>query len=163
MGNRLLKLIQDVSLRMRLYRDVQRSRANAEELSDRELLILRLLSERERMSVSEVAAAFNEVALHTVGESTISTTISRLWNEKGCVSKKIDPRNQRVTTVRLTDKGRKALKAEQESQLERFKALIHAIDLTEQQQDLMENILDKAVSYFDHLLEEAATRKSSEK
>ena len=57
MGPDLEKAIHEISLRMQLIRAQQDGETTADSLTEREELIIRLLHERDKMTVSEIAAA----------------------------------------------------------------------------------------------------------
>jgi phosphoenolpyruvate synthase/pyruvate phosphate dikinase len=57
---------------------------------------------RDNMSISEISQL-----CPTISNSTISTTITRLWKDKKLAEKKILPENQRITNVSLTAEGRR--------------------------------------------------------
>lgn len=146
MGPELEKAIQDLSLRMRLIRAAQEGDSPGN-LTEREALILQQLLERKEMTVSEIAESWPNVS-----ESTISMTLTRLWREKGFVSKTIKPDNQRITLVRLTDKGRDAIQKHLEQQTERFNALFHAINVTPDEKEVLIRICTRATEFLDGYL-----------
>jgi DNA-binding MarR family transcriptional regulator len=139
----LEKAVLELNGQMRLLKASQEDGSNSEGLSERDILLLELLSSKGRMSVSQLAAAFGKVS-----GSTISTSITRLWREKKMVSKAISPENQRVTMVELTDKGRKSLEAIRQQQSERFKALFRAIDVNDGEREVFVRILKRAIKFF---------------
>jgi DNA-binding MarR family transcriptional regulator len=91
MGKSTEMLIYEMSLRVRLFRMFTGSENNPGNLTDREILILELLSMKDSMSISEIGA------------------ITKLWKENKLVNKQILPENQRVTAVSLTDEGRSVI------------------------------------------------------
>ena len=126
MSQELGKAIQELSLRMRMLKAAQEDESNLEELTDRDIMILMLLNDKKKMTVSEITAADS-----TAGSSTISTAITRLWRDKKMVSKTISPESQRVTIVELTDKGAKAVETVIKQRSERFGSLLKAIQVTD--------------------------------
>lgn len=145
MGPNLEKVIHDISLRMRLLRARQEDNIS-ENLSEREALLLELLSDHGQMTVSQIAAAYPGLS-----ESTISTTISKLWRQK-IVSKTINPENQRMTIVELTEKGKEILEVIKKQQAERFNELFHAIEVTEDEKQVFLRVLTRVITYFDQYL-----------
>lgn len=141
------KAIHELSLRMRLIRFMQDEKELLEELSERDNLLLQLLAENGTMTVSEIAAAYP-----TVSESTISTSLTKLWRDKGMISKTISPENQRITLVELTDKGRDALAEVMKSRGRSYNALFHAIQVTDNERDVLIRICQRAVQYMDEHL-----------
>jgi DNA-binding MarR family transcriptional regulator len=147
MGPDLENAIHEISLRMRLLRAMQEDDFYSENLTERDFMIIDLLNEKGKMPVSKIAAAYPNVS-----ESTISTNITKLWNDKKMVSKTISPENQRVTIVELTDKGRKALEILKKQRAERFKTLFHAIKVTNDEQQVFIKVLNRAIKFFDKYL-----------
>jgi len=147
LGPDLEKAIHELSLRMRLIRFMQDEKELLEELSERDNLLLQLLAENGTMTVSEIAAAYP-----TVSESTISTSLTKLWRDKGMISKKISPENQRITLVELTDKGRNALAEVMKSRGRTYSAFFHAIQVTDNERDVLIRICQRAVQYMDEHL-----------
>ena len=139
MGPELEKAIHELSLRMRLIRFMQEQKEMVEELSERDILLLQLIAERGKMTVSEIAAAYP-----TVSESTISTTLTKLWRDRGVVSKTISPENQRITNVELTDKGQKALEEVMKNRGASYNALFHAIQVTDDEREVLIDCVGRA-------------------
>ena len=140
----LLNAIQELSTRMRLLKVMQEDKSSINDLSDREIMILGLLSHHSEMSVSQIAAADP-----TASESTISTTITKLWRDKKMVSKNISPESQRVTIVTLTDHGKEALDTVMQQRSDRFKALIKALKVTEHERDVLIDVCTRSVKFMD--------------
>jgi DNA-binding MarR family transcriptional regulator len=141
------KLIDELSMRMRLMRATQENGASVAELSERDIFLLELLDGRGQMAVSEIMAACPHVS-----ESTISTNITKLWRDKKLVSKNINPDNQRITLVELTDKGREVLRVVRQQRTERMATLFHAMEFTDEEREVMERVTSRAVTYFDEYL-----------
>jgi DNA-binding MarR family transcriptional regulator len=143
----LTRLIDEISLRMRLLKAAEEANTPLDDLTDREVLILELLNERGKLSVSEITAAFSKVAA-----STISVTITKLWRGKGLVEKAIDPGNQRVTTVALSAKGEEAVAAIKRGRAEPYRTLIRALAMESEDHDLLKSIISRAIEHFDQQL-----------
>ncbi len=143
MGPDLEKAIFEVSLRMRLLRAMQEETGSLENLTERDTMILELLNDQGKMTVSQVAAAAANVS-----DSTISTNITKLWRQK-LVSKTVSPENQRTTMVDLTDNGKKAIDKVNRQRLERFQMLFKAIQVTDEEKQVMVRVLGRAVNFFD--------------
>jgi len=144
MGPDLEKAIHELSLRMRLFRAMQEEDSSEDGLTERDLMILELLNSRGKLTVSEVAAAYSNVSF-----STISTDITKLWRDKQMLSKTINPKNQRVTVVELTDKGKEAIEASTKQRAERYQRLFEAIKATQQEKEILVRIIERAVMFFD--------------
>ncbi|MBN2455444.1 MAG: winged helix DNA-binding protein [Sedimentisphaerales bacterium] len=146
MSTELEKAIWELTRRMRLLKILQQE-AGEEDLTERDTMILGLLNERSSMTVSEVAAA-----IPNVSDSTISTNITRLWREKRMVSKTMSPQDQRTTVVALTDEGKKAIDAFNRQRTERFSKLFQALQVTDDEKELLLKIISRALKFFDKYL-----------
>ena len=141
------KLIYDMAFRVRLYIASKISEQKVGDLTDRETLILELVGMKGNMSISEIGSLYP-----TVSNSTISTTITRLWKDKKLVDKRILPENQRVTTVSLTEKGQKVLEEIKRTQSEVFSTVTVSLGLSPDQVEYFQDILENAIGFFDKTL-----------
>jgi DNA-binding MarR family transcriptional regulator len=141
------KLIYDMAFRVRLYIASKTSEQKVGDLTDRETLILELVGMKGNMSISEIGSLYP-----TVSNSTISTTITRLWKDKKLVDKRILPENQRVTTVSLTEKGQKVLEEIKRTQSEVFSTVTVSLGLSPDQVQYFQEILENAIDFFDKTL-----------
>jgi len=141
------KLIYDMAFRVRLYIASKISEQKVGDLTDRETLILELVGMKGNMSISEIGSLYP-----TVSNSTISTTITRLWKDKKLVDKRILPENQRVTTVSLTEKGKKVLAEVKRTQSEVFSTVTVSLGLSPDQVVYFQEILENAIVFFDKTL-----------
>ncbi len=141
------RLIYDMAFRVRLYIASKISEQKVGDLTDRETLILELVGMKGNMSISEIGSLYP-----TVSNSTISTTITRLWKDKKLVDKRILPENQRVTTVSLTEKGQKVLEEIKRSQSEVFSTVTVSLGLSPDQVEYFQEILENAIGFFDKTL-----------
>ena len=144
MGPDLEKAIQELSLRMRLIRAAQEETLPEHTLTERDILILELLNDRGPMAVSEIAKAYPNAS-----DSTISTNITKLWRKMEMVSKTISPENQRTTIVELTEKGKQAIGLCNKQRAVRFKALFEAINVTDNEKQVLLNVIGRAIPFFD--------------
>lgn len=147
MGPDLTKAIHEISLRMRLIRAGQEDKSASEGLTERDIIILELLNERGKMTISQIAQAYPSIS-----DSTISTNVTRLWRDDKMVSKTISPENQRTTIVELTDKGRKAIGLVKQQRAERYQTLFTAINVTADEKEVFTKILTRAIAFFDNYL-----------
>ena len=147
MKNNTEKLIYDMAFRVRLYIASKVSENKVGDLNDRETLILELVGMKGNMSISEIGGLYP-----TVSNSTISTTITKLWKDKKLVDKRILPENQRVTTVSLTEKGRKVLEEIKRTQSEVFSTVTVSLGLSPDQVEYFQEILVNAIGFFDKTL-----------
>ena len=141
-------MIYDMAFRVRLYiasKLADEKRIN--DLSERETLLLQLIGATGRMSISEISNYYPRVS-----NSTISTTITKLWKEKKLVDKNILPENQRITTVNLTEKGQKVLKEIKKKQTVVFNTVTTSLGLSADQNESFQLVLKTAIGFFDDLL-----------
>ncbi|MCI0498207.1 MAG: winged helix DNA-binding protein [Planctomycetales bacterium] len=147
MGPELEKAINELSLRMRMLRAIQEDAAPSGAITERESLILQLLGEQGQMTVTQIASAWPNVS-----ESTISMTITKLWRKRGLVSKTIDPQNQRVTRVELTEKGKKELETILRQRSQRIQAVFNSIQMTDPERTALIRVCQKGVEVLDQYL-----------
>ena len=152
MKNKLSNAISELSLRMRLIKSLQEEKSSSQELTDRDLLLLEMISKAGSMTVSQIAAMHPNVS-----DSTISTAITHLWRDKKVVSKSINPENQRVTNVQLTEKGRQALETYALHQKERYKTMFEAMQMSDEEAQTLNNIVNRAVKVLDSRLSKDKT------
>ena len=147
MGISTESLIYDMAFRVRLYMASKVSEQKVGDLTDRESLIIELIGMKGNMSISEIGSLYPAVS-----NSTISTTITKLWKDKKLVDKRILPENQRVTTVTLTDKGRQILKEIKRTQSEVFSTISVSLGLSPDQVEYFQDILKNAIRFFDETM-----------
>ena len=141
-------MIYDMAFRVRLYIASRLADGNRIiELTERETLILQLIGTTGRMSISEISNYYPRVS-----NSTISTTITKLWKEKKLVDKNILPENQRITTVNLTEKGQKVLEEIKKSQSGVFNTVTTSLGLSAEQNESFQIVLKSAIGFFDDML-----------
>jgi DNA-binding MarR family transcriptional regulator len=140
-------LIYDMAFRVRLYIASKISENKVGDLTDRESLIIELIGMKGSMSISEIGSLYP-----TVSNSTISTTITKLWKDKKLVDKRILPENQRVTTVTLTEKGQQILSEIRRTQSEVFSTVTVSLGLSSDQVENFQEILVHAIGFFDQTL-----------
>lgn len=141
-------MIYNLAFRVRLYMASKLSLENRlNDISDREALLLELIDTKGTMSISEISHFYPRVS-----NSTISTTISRLWKEKKLVDKNVLPENQRITTVNLTDEGRKILGEIKKNQIDVYNTVAKALGLSGGKNEPFHQILENSIGFFDELL-----------
>ena len=141
-------MIYEMAIRVRLYtasKLIEEKRIH--DLNEREALLLELVGIKGSMSISEICNFYPRIS-----NSTISTTITRLWRDKQLVDKKILPDNQRITTVNLTVKGQKVLAQIKKKQSHVFNTVTAALGLSADQSESFQQILGNAIVFFDELL-----------
>lgn len=140
-------LIYDMAFRVRLYMASKISEQKVGDLTDRESLIIELLGMKGSMSISEIGSLYP-----TVSNSTISTTITKLWKDKKLVDKRILPENQRVTTVTLTEKGKEILTEIKRTQADVFGTISVSLGISPDQAEYFQDILKNAIGFFDETM-----------
>ena len=141
-------MIYDMAFRVRLYiASKLADEKRISDLSERETLLLQLIGATGRMSISEISNYYPRVS-----NSTISTTITKLWKEKKLVDKNILPENQRITTVNLTEKGQKVLAEIEKKQSDVFNTVTTSLGLSAEQNESFQLVLKNAIGFFDDLL-----------
>ena len=140
-------LIYDMAFRVRLYIASKISEKKVGDLTDRESLIIELIGMKGSMSISEIGSL-----CPTVSNSTISTTITKLWKDRQLVDKTILPENQRVTTVNLTEKGQKVLAEIRRTQSDVFSTITVSLGLSPDQVEDIQGIIEHAIGFFDKTL-----------
>ena len=140
-------LIYDMAFRVRLYIASKVSEKKVGDLTDRESLIIELIGMKGNMSISEIGSLYPSVS-----NSTISTTITKLWKDKQLVDKRILPENQRVTTVTLTEKGQKVFSEIRRTQSDVFSTVTVSLGLSPDQVGDFQEIIEHAIVFFDKSL-----------
>jgi DNA-binding MarR family transcriptional regulator len=140
------KLIDELSLRMRLLRASQEADQKIDGLAERDMLLLELSYDRGQMTVSQIAGL-----CPSVSESTISTNITKLWRQK-LVTKNINPENQRIVFVELTPKGSEVIESFKKMRAQRTATLFKAMEVSEEERQVMERVITRAVEFFDRFL-----------
>jgi len=92
MSENIETLMYEINIRARLFRISSGAGTHVVVLTQRERLLVQLIGMRENMSISETSQL-----CPTVSNSTISTTITRLWKDRKLVEKRILSEYQRVT------------------------------------------------------------------
>jgi DNA-binding MarR family transcriptional regulator len=141
-------MIYDMAFRVRLYLAAKLSEEKrVSDLSDREALLIELIGTKGNMSISEISKFYPQVS-----NSTISTTITKLWKVKKLVDKSILPENQRITTVRLNDKGHEVLDQIKQKQSDVYATVAKSLFLNAEQNESFHVVLKSSIGYFDELL-----------
>ena len=122
----------------------QESEGYQAELTMRDVLILDLLRQQGSMTVSQISKAVPDVA-----GSTVSINITKLWREKKFVSKTKKYDDQRTTIVELTDKGKEAIELFNNRREETFNVLFQALNLSGDEEQVIANIIERAIKFFD--------------
>ena len=139
MQAKLVDMVAVLSRQMRVLQALDEAAEGDDALNNRECLILELLDEHGKMSISEIGSFFPGVA-----PSTVSKDISRLWTQRKMVSKAIDPDNERTRIVELTPKGARVLRAMNTGRTERLTLLIGALELKRHEAEVLMEVVPRA-------------------
>lgn len=141
-------LLYELSLRVRVLRTSQESTADkSSALTRREELLLEIIGLRVQSSVSSIRASYPSVTL-----SSISSSITELWKKK-LVEKHVNPDDQRLTMITLSEKGKAVLTSIRKSQKIMLGKVTESLNLTEEQEVLVKDLLIQSINYFDQHLD----------
>ncbi len=141
-------LLYELSLRVRVLRASQESTANKlSALTSREELLLEIIGLKEQSSVSSIRASYPSVTL-----SSISSSITELWKKK-LVEKQVNPDDQRVTMVKLSEKGKEVLNGIKKNQKIMYGKITESLNLTNEQEVLIRDLLAHSIEFFDRYLD----------
>jgi len=144
MESKFSRLIYEMSLRVRVMKSSLRSEKRISDLTERETLLIELLGSKSDMSISEICELHPQASA-----STISTTITKLWKEKGLLTKTILPENQRVTIVNLTKQGRHVLKDIKAMHIAMYSTIEDSLGMTAKELNWLSERIEKAIGFFD--------------
>ena len=147
MAKSIEMILAEMSLRVRLLMSAENAGKRIGGLSERETLLLELIGTKKGMCISEIAEFFGGVS-----SSTISMTITKLWRTHKLVDKTIMPKNQRVTMVSLTDKGKQLLAEIKRDQLMIYKTVTESLGLAPEQDENLRRLLQNSIRFFDRHL-----------
>jgi DNA-binding MarR family transcriptional regulator len=147
MSENIAALMYETNLRDRLFRTSNGAGKHIVALTQRERLLVELIGMRDNMSISEISQL-----CPTVSNSTISTTITRLWKDRKLVEKKILPENQRITNVSLTAEGRRVLNAIKVYESEVYKNIAESLGLSPEKDEYFKEVIEIAIIFFNQKL-----------
>ncbi len=146
MDKSLNGLLYELTLRVRVLK-ASRESDKSSVLTRREELLLEIIGLRGQSSVSSIRASYPSVTL-----SSISSSITALWKKK-LVEKQINPDDQRLTMIRLSDKGKEVLAGIRKEQKIMLGKLAESLNLSREQEVLLKELLTRSINYFDQNLE----------
>ena len=148
MDKGIADLMVELNLRVRLLRASRESTADkSSALTLREELLIEIIGLREQSSVSSIRASYPSATL-----SSISSSITELWKKK-LVEKHVNPDDQRLTMVKLSDNGKKVLTSIRKSQKNVLGKVTESLNLTGEQEILVRDLLIRSINYFDQYLD----------
>jgi len=136
-------LIYQLALKTRILRTMRQEAG----LSEREQLILVLLSLKGEMSIAEIINFFPNIST-----STISNTLNKLWKEDKLILKTIDPETQK-RLISFTKEGLARFEEEEKNRKELYKVLNDGLNLSEAEKKVWERILKRANDLLADLIE----------
>jgi len=140
----LSRLVYDMSLRVRLMNSDLTFDKRIVDLTERESLLIELVGAKENMRISDISKLFPRVSA-----STISTTITRLWKERGLLHKTILPENQRVTIVNLTEKGRCILQDIRAAHISMYSTVEDSLGMSSRELNWLSGKIKNSIEFFD--------------
>jgi DNA-binding MarR family transcriptional regulator len=148
MDKGIADLMVELNLRVRLLRASRESTADkSSALTLREELLIEIIGLREQSSVSSIRASYPSATL-----SSISSSITELWKKK-LVEKHVNPDDQRLTMVKLSENGKKVLTSIRKSQKNVLGKVTESLNLTGEQEILVRDLLIRSINYFDQYLD----------
>ncbi len=148
MADSLEQRMYDVSLRTMVLRQLQPLAKGARDLTERDVLILELLGFQGRQCVSNIARLFPKAS-----KATVSVNLTKLWRA-GKIAKTIDPANQRMTWIKLTPGGRKALGEVQRQRKAHMATLAGMLRLSAAERATFEKIMGMLIAQADKTIHE---------
>lgn len=142
-----------MALKSRILRALSQQENESGGLTEREIHILELVRERQQMTISEIARCFPGVV-----PSTISSDITRLWDEKDLLEKEIDRTNQRTKLVRITKRGKDALDAVADNAACVHFAIIESLELNAKDERWAASIMENALKNLDLKISELCAK-----
>ena len=148
MDKGIADLMVELNLRVRLLRASRESTADkSSALTLREELLIEIIGLREQSSVSSIRASYPSATL-----SSISSSITELWKKK-LVEKHVNPDDQRLTMVKLSENGKRVLTSIRNSQKNVLGKVTESLNLTGEQNILVRDLLIRSINYFDQYLD----------
>ena len=148
MDKGIADLMVELNLRVRLLRASRESTADkSSALTLREELLIEIIGLREQSSISSIRASYPSATL-----SSISSSITELWKKK-LVEKHVNPDDQRLTMVKLSENGKKVLTSIRKSQRNVLGKVKESLNLTGEQEVLVRDLLIRSINYFDQYLD----------
>jgi DNA-binding MarR family transcriptional regulator len=148
MDKGIADLMVELNLRVRLLRASRESTADkSSALTLREELLIEIIGLKEQSSVSSIRASYPSATL-----SSISSSITELWKKK-LVEKHVNPDDQRLTMVKLSENGKKVLTSIKKSQKNVLGKVTESLNLTGEQEILVRDLLIHSINYFDQYLD----------
>ncbi|MEW6076791.1 MAG: MarR family winged helix-turn-helix transcriptional regulator [Thermodesulfobacteriota bacterium] len=140
MVNDLFNSIARLSIKMRIYRAIQMAENDADDLKEREVLILELLNIQGAMSMTELSHFFPGVK-----QSALSMDIKRLRSDLDLIDMSVSKTDMRVHLIELSGRGKKKVKEIKAQRAKSYLPLAAAIGQDPEHIHLLNQIVNKAV------------------
>lgn len=144
MTDELQQLIEELSIRVRLFIETSGERQDPQQLKDKDIAFLEYLGKKGETSFSELSAFFKKVS-----PSTVSNILKKLYQKK-LITRREDPKDLRSNIFSLTKKGRQALEPIKSETAAMSKALVESLDLTPDETRSIEKVVGRATQNFDY-------------
>ncbi|WP_238861677.1 MarR family transcriptional regulator [Clostridium sp. YIM B02569] len=119
------------------YKDIEAKYARIKGLSDNEISIIRIISEKEEVIIRDILEILN------IPKSTLTNMIDRL-EKRDLISRSISKRDRRSYKLELTEEGKKAQEEHIKFEEEIYGKIMISLDTYEERENLL-NIMRKIV------------------
>jgi DNA-binding MarR family transcriptional regulator len=136
--------IAQLSIKMRIFRAIEAAGSESEELKDREMLILEILSTQGPMSMGDLMRFFPGVK-----QSTLSTDVKRLRSELELVDMKVDRNDMRIHLIELSKKGGEKVAEIKAQRAKSYEPLAAAIGGVPDEIAVLQRVVERAVGLVD--------------
>lgn len=143
MAYELKQMIEELSLRVRLFIETAGERQYAQQLKDKDIAMLVYLEKKGDVSFSELSAFFKKVS-----PSTVSNTLKKL-HQKKLINRREDPNDLRSNIFSLTSKGRQSLAPVKDETAAMSLGLVESLQLSAEESNLVAQVVRRATQNFD--------------
>ena len=119
------------------YKDIEAKYTRIKGLSDNEISIIRIISEKEEVIIRDILEILN------IPKSTLTNMIDRL-EKRDLISRSISKRDRRSYKLELTEEGKKAQEEHIKFEEEIYGKVMISLDTYEERENLL-NIMRKIV------------------
>ncbi|NRT86449.1 MarR family winged helix-turn-helix transcriptional regulator [Clostridium beijerinckii] len=119
------------------YKDIEAKYTRIKGLSDNEISIIRIISEKEEVIIRDILEILN------IPKSTLTNIIDRL-EKRNLISRSISKRDRRSYKLELTEEGKKAQEEHIKFEEEVYGKIMISLDTYEERENLL-NIMRKIV------------------
>ncbi|CUU49281.1 MULTISPECIES: MarR family winged helix-turn-helix transcriptional regulator [Clostridium] len=119
------------------YKDIEAKYTRIKGLSDNEISIIRIISEKEEVIIRDILEILN------IPKSTLTNMIDRL-EKRNLISRSISKRDRRSYKLELTEEGKKAQEEHIKFEEEVYGKIMISLDTYEERENLL-NIMRKIV------------------